>query len=79
MISTNGQRRELTYGEDDSTFTYRGNTYSLSEFQRVEPDGELAAAGWHGSSADSMFSGVLVRLAEDDDGNSCVIVGCWTD
>lgn len=39
---------------------YKGQTYDIGEFMRAPED--LAAAGWDGATADSFFSGVLIRL-----------------
>ena len=64
---------KIDAGRDSATFfRYRGELYDLGEFMRVEPGGELQAAGWHACRADSAFSGVVVKLA--DDGEE-VIVG----
>lgn len=61
-------------GEDSASFVrYMGHAYSLSEFMRVDPDGDLAAAGWHGCAADSFFSGVLIRLVEVDHDTYAVV------
>jgi len=66
-------------GEESATFLrYRGEFYDLSEFQRVEPGGDLAAAGWEGVAADSAFSGVLVRLVEMNDGPGVVVGYCYS-
>ena len=52
-------------------FRYRGNTYDINEFESVRGD-RRALRGWHGFSADSYFSGILVKLVDD---NERVIVG----
>lgn len=53
--------------EDESFITYKGYTYAMSDFMRIERDstGDLAQSGWHGYSSDSFFSGVLVKLCDD--------------
>lgn len=58
-------------GRDSASFVrYKGHLYCLDEFTRLD-GGELQRAGWHGASADSFFSGVLIRLC--DDGESAVM------
>lgn len=53
---------------------YRRWATPLAEFQRLAPEGELGAAGWDGVASDSYFSGLVLRLVDDDDG---VIVGTY--
>lgn len=58
-------------GEDFACFfRYKGQMYDLGEFTRVAADSPLS--GWEGGSADSFFSGVVVRYTEDGEH---VIVG----
>lgn len=53
--------------EDSATFfRYKGRLYDLGEFV-VTPE---SMKPWHGMSADSAFSGVLIRLVDDQ-----IIVG----
>jgi hypothetical protein len=51
--------------ESAKFFRYRGRTYDLADFERVDEGGELAAAGWHGALAESVWSAVVIRLTED--------------
>ena len=44
---------------------YKGLCYCLSDFMRVEPQGDLSAAGWHGYEVQTAWSGVLVRYVND--------------
>ena len=53
--------------EDESFIQYRGDVYVMSDFLRVNEDGDLANLGWHGYSSDSFFSGVLIKLCDDGD------------
>ena len=47
--------------EESSFVRYRGRVYSIGDFMRSgAPD------GWHGVHGDSFFSGVVIRLCEDD-------------
>lgn len=85
-IITNNQPRDILYGfnlpekyreefdyltdeeyADQAFFIYKRQAYSLSEFMRT--DGFKA---WDGYSSDSFFSGVLIRIVNDD---NSVIVG----
>ncbi len=58
--------------EDESFVTYKGCTYAVSEFVRVENEAAGDFAGWHGYHSDSYFSGVLIRFCDD---SSDVIMG----
>lgn len=54
-------------GRDSASFfRYRGQLYDLGSFTLNAPQ------GWDGSMADSFFSGIVVRLVND---NEQVIVG----
>lgn len=63
------------YGEEaneyNSFFVYQGATYPLNAFMACAGIAELADR-WHAYDPDSYFSGVVVRVCEDDD---AVIVG----
>ena len=48
---------------------YKGRYYALDEFMRVEDGSPFA--GWGGYCSDSYFSGMLVKIVDDDS----VIVG----
>lgn len=66
-----GDDQEEAEGE---YFCYRGMWYDLSEFTRLEP-----TPGWDGGLADSFFSGVVIRFAEDDfyANGTPIVVGTW--
>ena len=53
--------------EDESFIQYKGYVYAMSDFMRVNVDGDLEQLGWHGYSCDSFFSGVLLKLCDDGD------------
>ena len=58
---------KIDNGEDSATFfRYKGRLYYLGEFVRT-PE---SLKPWHGMSADSAFSGILIRLVDDQ-----IIVG----
>lgn len=64
------ERKQFDYYDDEEIldctfFRYGSHVYDLAEFTRVNPDGSLALLGWHGSMADTVWSGTLVRLSED--------------
>jgi hypothetical protein len=64
--------RKIDAGLDSATFFhYRGEVHFLGNFMRVEPGGDLAAAGWHGYHGDSFSTGTVVRLVDDEN----VVVG----
>lgn len=52
---------------------YRGCVTPLENFQRLDAAGEMGAAGWDGAAGDSYFSGLVLRLVDDD----AVIVGAY--
>lgn len=47
----------------DGFFCYRGRWYHLSDFMRFDHNEDLA--DWDGYAADSMFSGVVIKLSDD--------------
>lgn len=55
-----------------SFFKYRGHIYHLSEFMHLGSAAPSDLRSWDGYSSDSYFSGVVVRMVED---NEAVIVG----
>lgn len=68
-IIGNGHVRDLDYaipdwGEEEKYFTYKGKVYFLSEFMRCEKRGPFAE--FDGYHSDSFFSGILVKLDNDD-------------
>lgn len=46
-------------------FKYLGTWYHTSQFMRHDIHGRADEMGWHGSHADSAFSGVLIKLSSD--------------
>lgn len=50
-------------------FVYKGQWYDLGEFLRIPDNSDFA--GWDGYSANSYFSGILVKIVDDDS----IIVG----
>ena len=73
---TDSERKEFDYldweaideGTDSASFfRYRGTLYSLDQFMR-----DSAPQGWDAGMANSAFSGIIIRLASD---NEQVIVG----
>lgn len=75
---TPAERKEFDYlpwdkieaGEGSASFfRYRGATYDLGEFMTTTaPFGwpAMHALGWHGYLADSFFSAIVVRYADDE-------------
>ena len=57
-----------------SFFKYRDNFYHLSEFLNLTPLAPSELQDWHGYSSDSYFSGILVRLVDD---NESVVVATY--
>jgi len=53
--------------EDESFVTYKGFTYAMSDFMRVNASPDSPMYAWHGVAADSYFSGVLIKLCDDGD------------
>lgn len=69
-------------GEDSASFfRYKGRLYDLGEFmivretQMAREDDTLR--GWDGYSADSFFSGLLVRYPREDHYGESVVVGWY--
>lgn len=59
---------KIDNGEDSATFfRYKGRLYDLGEFVRT-PE---SLKPWDGMADDSAFSGILIRLVDDDQ----IIVG----
>lgn len=59
---------KIERGEDSASFfRYKGQVYDLGEFERWDSiqSPERANGGWDGFSADTYFSGILVRYVED--------------
>ncbi len=71
------EREEFDYydaEELDSAlfFEYKGHVYDLGNFMRLDRE-QTEFAGWHGYHADSFFSGILVKLIDDE----AVVVGMY--
>ena len=88
-ITSNFQARPLMYGSDlpekvqedfgiraendGNYFKYKGEYYDLADFLAHENSSEDGY--WHGACAQSFFTGIVVRLTDDNEG---VIVGTWS-
>jgi len=46
----------------ESCFVYKGHTYFLSEFMRIEKNAPAWMQEYHGYMSDSYFSGIVVKL-----------------
>jgi len=77
-IYGNGQYREIDYKkpewideeeEVEACFDYKGNTYFLSEFMRVDGFSSKIEdfEGFDGYRGDSFFSGLLIKLSDCGD------------
>ena len=71
---TPAEREEFDYldwpaiddGRDGASFVrYRGRLYDLGEFERTHYHDEPVGS-WDGIAVDSFFSGVVIRLVDDD-------------
>lgn len=51
--------------DEDGFMNYRGRWYHLQEFMRLDAKAPDALSKWHGYSADSYFSGVVIRVSSD--------------
>jgi hypothetical protein len=60
------------YRDGEVFFRYKGNVYPISDFMRIGNNPDFK--GWEGYSADTYFSGVIVKFTEDCDS---VIVGTY--
>lgn len=72
------QRKEFDYLEGEELdcrkfFKYRGEIYDLGEFMRIEKNVSEEFDAWDGYSNVTYFSGVLVRL--NDENSDEVVVG----
>jgi hypothetical protein len=52
--------------EDAEFVSYKGYYYAFSDFTRIPKPSELFE-GWDGYTSDSFFSGVLIKICEDQD------------
>ena len=89
MIRTNNHWRPFSYRDEvpghvladqfdyqaedvlDGFFKYRGTWYHVDQFMRLPDDDP-----WDGASADSAFSGVVIKLSRDGEHYK---VGRWTN
>ncbi len=75
---TKAERESFDYLDTDesrefaSFFRYRGAAYDLGEFMRCPSGAEFK--GWDAYSADSFYSGILIRLGKDCYNGDSVIV-----
>jgi len=61
-------------------FRYRGCTYCLSDFMRVEGNAPAEFQKWDGYNSDSFFSGILVKWLDDykhDYDTENIVVGTY--
>lgn len=68
-LSEKERKKEFDYLSDEeidqgSYIRYKNWVYSLDEFLRIENTQEFK--GWHGYSSNSYFSGVLIKILDDD-------------
>jgi hypothetical protein len=54
--------------------SYRGDYYDV--FDMLRATAPLSASGWHGYSSETYFSGIVVRLNDDDD---TVVIGRYCE
>lgn len=53
--------------EMEACFQYRGNTYFLSEFMKIEKNSSDWMQDFDGHHGESYFSGILIKLAGSGD------------
>lgn len=68
---TDKERKEFDYYDNESLdnvsfFRYRGNVYDMSEFERLDKNNPFYGK-FDGHISDSFFSGVLVKLSDDNE------------
>ena len=57
---------KIEAGEDSASFfRYRGELYDLGEFERWDNPNSPTRAGWDGFTADTYFSGIVVRYVDE--------------
>lgn len=64
---TDKEKSEFDYLDDietNSFFRYKKQVYNLGEFMRIENIPEFEK--WHSYHSDSFFSGVLIKLIDDE-------------
>ena len=70
----NGHVKEIFYAipdwgeEEETAFHYRGETYFLDEFMRIEKHAPCWMHEYDGYMNDSFFSGILIKYTECDYG-----------
>ena len=62
--------------EMKSCFTYKGNTYFLSEILRVDKDSQEGKAGFYGYHGWTYFSGILIKLSDSGDSVKVYTYSC---
>lgn len=68
-VITNFHRRPIEYDEVGEPYVkYKGERYMLGEFIRLDSNSTLSSY-WHGSVAETYFSGVLIHLCTDEENN----------
>lgn len=71
VVYGNGHEHEIFYAipdwsdEEESAFEYKGETYFLSEFMRIDRNAPEWMQDYDGYSSDSFFSGILIKYADD--------------
>ena len=74
---TQKEKKGFDYYEDDEEldnqtfFRYKGNVYCMEDFMRIDKNSPFDYKKWNGYSSDSFFSGILVKIVDDES----VIVG----
>lgn len=64
------KQKDFDYIKDDEDYNnhqfvkYLGHYYDIGEFMRIE-NSDLN--GWHGYTSETYFSGVLIKICEDND------------
>lgn len=79
---SSSQRREAidlycgnsTQVEDALYFEYKGQLHTLDDYMRIEKYAPAWMKDFDGYSNDSFFSGTLIKLTEDNNNESAVIV-----
>ncbi len=77
---TEEERQQFDYYDDDEIldqtfFGYKGEIYDLGEFLQLGKDSPFI--GWDAYISDSFFSGIVIRLTEDEYGETGIIVGWY--
>ena len=60
----------------DGFIHYLNTWYHLSEFMRVQPEGNLALLGFDGYAGDSYFSATLIKIV--DQGESVILARAYS-